>query len=146
MTVVVTLKPGEQGRHYRLPTDADYAAVYLAQERLARILDEWERSGRQGLCPVPDEPTPVGGGSGAGRAFNVQKYGMMQWSDLFTARQKAALVELGRLTAESAIGLSSLALGKTADLSNAGAPWKPDAECPVHMLSSQKIPPFWELG
>ena len=27
MTAVVTLKPGEKGRHYRLPTDADYAAV-----------------------------------------------------------------------------------------------------------------------
>ena len=31
MTAVVTLKPGEQGRHYRLPTDADYAAVRRAQ-------------------------------------------------------------------------------------------------------------------
>ena len=140
MTVVVTLKPGEQGRYYRLPTDADYAAVYLAQKRVAKLLDEWEHGGRQGLCPVPDEPLPPIGTLG----FRVQRYGMLQWGDLFTARQKAALVELGRLTAESVIGLSSLALGKTADLSNAGAPWKPDAECPVHMLSSQKIPPFWD--
>ena len=42
MTAVVTLKPGERGRHYRLPTDADYAAVYRAQERVTGILDEWE--------------------------------------------------------------------------------------------------------
>ena len=54
LTAVVTLKPGETGRHYRLPTDADHAAVRQAQARLAEILDEWERGGRQGLCPVPD--------------------------------------------------------------------------------------------
>ena len=36
MTAVVTLKPGEQGRHYRLPTDADYEAVRLAHERVAK--------------------------------------------------------------------------------------------------------------
>ena len=92
MTAVVTLKPGEQGRHYRLPTDADYAAVRWAQERIAGILEEWERGGRQGLCPVPDEPLPPIGTLG----FRVQRYGMLQWGDLFTARQKAALVELGK--------------------------------------------------
>ena len=94
MTVVVTLKPGEAGRHYRLSNYKDYEAVQKAQQRVAEILDEWERSGKQGLCPVPDEPTPIGGGSGAGRAFSVHRYGMKQWCDLFTARQKAVLVEL----------------------------------------------------
>ena len=101
MTAVVTIRSGQAGRHYRLPTDADYAAVRKAQERVARVLEEWERGGKQGLCPVPDEPTPAGGGSGAGRAFSVQRYGMMQWGDLFTARQKVALVELGRLLKNS---------------------------------------------
>ena len=96
MTAVVTLRPGASGRHYRLPTQADYAAVRKAQDRIARVLADWERGGRQGLCPVPDEPTPAGGGSGAGRAFSVQRYGMLQWGDLFTARQKAALVGIGR--------------------------------------------------
>ncbi len=32
MTAVVTLRPGERGRHYRLPTDCDYAAVRLAHK------------------------------------------------------------------------------------------------------------------
>ena len=53
LTAVVTLRPGEQGRHYRLTTEADYAAVRLAQARVAEILGEWERGGKQGLCPVP---------------------------------------------------------------------------------------------
>ncbi len=43
MTAVVTLKPGETGRHYRLPTDADYAAVRRAQVRLDGILGDWEQ-------------------------------------------------------------------------------------------------------
>jgi len=60
MTAVVTLRPGETGRHYRLPTEADYAAVHSAQDRLAGILNEWKRGGSQRPCPVPDEPTPVG--------------------------------------------------------------------------------------
>ena len=94
MTTVVTLKPGETGRHYRLPTDADYAAVRLAQKRLLDIIGDWERGGKQGLCPVPDEPTPSGGGSGAGRAFSLQRYGMLQWGNLFTARQLLALTTL----------------------------------------------------
>ena len=90
MIAVVTLRAGEKGRRYRLPTDADYAAVALAQERVAQMVEAWERGGRQGLCPVPDESLPPIGTLG----FRVQRYGILQWGDLFTARQKAALVEL----------------------------------------------------
>ena len=50
MTAIVTLHPEMQGRHYRLPTDSDYKAVWKAQERLHQILNEWERGGRKGLC------------------------------------------------------------------------------------------------
>ena len=95
MLAVVTLKPGEQGRHYRLPTERDYEAVRKAQERLAAILGEWERGGKQGLCPVPDEPLPPIGTLG----FRVQRYGMLQWGDLFTARQKVALATLAHACA-----------------------------------------------
>ena len=95
MTAVVTLKPGVKGRHYRLPTDADYEAVRRSQVRLADILGEWEREGKQGLCPVPDEPLPLMSGT-----FNVPLYGINTWGELYTARQKVALVELGRSTRE----------------------------------------------
>ena len=103
MTAVVTLRPGEKGRHYRRPTDADYAAVRVAQERVARMLDEWERGGRQGLCPVPDEPLPPIGTLG----FRVQRYGMMQWGDLFTARQKVAFIILSEVISLISIDKSS---------------------------------------
>ena len=58
LLAVVTLRPGETGRHYRLPTAADYHAAWLAQQRLNDILAQWERDGRTGLRPVPDEPLP----------------------------------------------------------------------------------------
>ena len=150
MTAVVTVMPGQPGRRYRLPTDADYAAVRLAQERVAVILDQWKRGGRQGLRPVPDEPTPAGGGSGAGRAFSVQRYGMMQWGDLFTARQKAALVELRRLLStelQSGESLNkSLLIGRMADFIAALARWKADAECPVQVLARQALPMIWDFA
>ena len=149
LTAVVTLRPGEQGRHYRLPTDNDYAAVRLAQERIAAILDEWERGGRQGLCPVPDEPTPVGGGSGAGRAFSVQKYGMYQWGDLFTARQKVVLVALGRNVSEFSGPLKRLlaiALNRTADGSASISGWLPSGEEVKHVFARQALPIVWDFG
>ena len=146
MTAVVTLKPGRRGRHYRVPTDTDYAAVREAQGRVARILEEWERGGKQGLCPVPDEPLPPIGTLG----FRVQRYGMLQWGDLFTARQKAALVELVRLLS---LGLgqgsslaTSLSLGRMADFLVASARWKADAECPVQALARQALPITWDFA
>jgi putative DNA methylase len=59
MLAVVTHQAGIQGRNYRLPTKQDYNAVWKAQKRLEAILDEWERGGKKGLCPLPDEPTPT---------------------------------------------------------------------------------------
>ncbi len=149
MTAVVTLRPGEKGRHYRLPTDADYAAVRRAQERIARILNEWERNGRQGLCPVPDEPTPAGGGSGAGRAFSVQRYGMLQWGDLFTARQKAALVELGtrfRVAPSSVRETGSAAISRLADKNASLAVWNRIGEKIEQVFGRQALPIVWDFA
>jgi len=147
MTAVVTLKPGERGRHYRLPNQADYKAVWKAQKHLQKILDEWEQGGKQGLCPVPDEPTPTGGGSGAGRAFSVQKYGMMQWADLFTARQKVALGELVRVRPEATL-LSepyALVIGRLADGSSSLTRWQTGAEKISNNYSRQALPIVWDF-
>ena len=76
MTAVVTLRPAragrrQQGRQYRLPTEDDYRAVLSAQKRVEETVKEWENNGRGEPDPIPDEATPVGGGSRAGRAFSV---------------------------------------------------------------------------
>jgi len=144
MLAIVTLYPGIQGRNYRLSSERDYEAVWKAQKQLRTILAEWEQGRRKGHCPIPDEPLPPVGTLG----FRIQRYGMRLWGDLFTARQKIALGSISSINEgyddEKVQLLAALAVGKTADLSNSGTPWKPGAECPVHMLSSQKIPPFWD--
>ena len=148
MTAVVTLHPDERGRRYRLPTDADYAAVRKSQARLTDILDEWERCGRQGLCPVPDESTPAGGGSGAGRAFSVQRYGMFRWADLFTARQKVALVELGtrlQSTPANVQETGSAALSRLADKNASLAIWNQIGEKIEHVFGRQALPIVWDF-
>ena len=145
MTAVVTLRPGEPGRHYRLPTDADYAAVRLAQERVTRILDEWERGGRQGLCPVPDEPIDQWS-----HAVNrLPMYGMPRWGDAFTARQKAALMELVRSaskTPEPLKGLWAIVLNRTADGSASLSSWLASTEGVKHVFARQALPIVWDFG
>ena len=149
MTAVVTLKPDEQGRHYRTPNNADYDAVHRAQQRIDAILDEWERGGRHGLCPVPDESTPPGGGSGAGRAFSAQRYGMLRWGDLFTARQKAALVELSnqiRLAdvSDAIRELLTCALSLFARACNGNARSRPDSSV-APAFGMQTLPITWNF-
>ena len=151
MTAVVTLQLGVKGRHYRLPAERDYEAVWKAQKRLKAILDEWERGGRRGLCPIPDEPTPAGGGSGAGRAFSVQKYGMMQWGDLFTARQKVALASLSRLLSEQACAPSNretlaLSVSRFADIANCLCRWENTKHQIRNLFSRQALPIVWDFA
>ena len=150
MTAVVTLRPEERGRHYRLPTDADYAAVYRAQQRIATILDAWERNGKQGLCPVPDEPTPAGGGSGAGRAFSVQRYGMLQWGDLFTARQKVALIGLLAVIQRAKIASTqkvfACAFSRVAMSDMSCTRWNAVAEKIQHTFGRQALPIVWDFA
>ncbi|GBD00299.1 hypothetical protein HRbin18_00004 [bacterium HR18] len=152
LLAVVTLRPGEQGRHYRLPTEADYEAVWKAQQRLKAILDEWEQGGRQGLCPVPDEPLPPVGTLG----FRVQRYGMLQWGDLFTARQQVALVTLARLVREFTTGTKSgpseavregvaLQSAKGADGNSSGARWMAGYENPANTFGRQALPIVWDF-
>ena len=149
LTAVVTLRPGETGRHYRLPTDADYAAVRAAQARLAGILDAWERGGKQGLCPVPDEPLPPIGTLG----FRVQRYGMLRWGDLFTARQKASFVLANRHIGGSFRHMNSghaellaFAMDKVADFNCSLARWRASNEDIGDLFGRQALPIAWDFA
>ena len=148
LLAVVTLKPGEKGRRYRLPTDADYEAVHAAQARVARILDAWERGGRQGLCPVPDEPLPPIGTLG----FRVQRYGMLQWGDMFTARQKAALVELVDVIQKATVADAKLAeflacaFSRVAMSDMSCTRWNAVAEKMQHTFGRQALPIVWDFA
>jgi adenine-specific DNA methylase len=156
MLAVVTLRPGEQGRrHYRLPTERDYEAVRKAQERLAAILGEWEQlkeagplpAGRQ-VCPVPDEPLPPIGTLG----FRVQRYGMLRWGDLFTARQKVALVTLARLArerpgadGEAVRAAMAVVVNRCADYNSANCRWVSHGEFIGNTFTRQALPIVWDF-
>ena len=148
MTAVVTLKPGEKGRHYRLPTDADYEAVRRSQARLGEILGEWERGGKQGLYPVPDEPIS----SNEIRRISVLIYGMRVWGDLFTARQKVALVELGRLTQrakgsrDTSHVIAALCIDKIAMQNSSGCRWKASGESLMDAFGRHALGIVWDFA
>ena len=149
LLAVVTLKPGETGRHYRLPVEHDYAAVRKAQARVANLLQEWERCGKQGLCPVPDEPLPPIGTLG----FRVQRYGMLQWGGLFTARQKVALVTLARLArylpkaeGDAVRALMTMVIGRGADYGSSGVVWAQAGEFVAHTFGRQALPIVWDFA
>ncbi len=141
LLAVVTLKPGEQGRQYRLPNERDYEAVWKAQKRLEEIA---ATPLPDGLSPVPDEPLPPVGTLG----FRVQRYGMLQWGDLFTARQMVALLTIAvKVGQQDALARPiSLALGKLVDLANAICRWEPIAECPRNVFAAGRVKPAWDFA
>ncbi len=145
---VVVLRPGEPGRHYRLANDSDYAAVWNAQKALESEIQHWKHKS-EGICPIPQEPTPIGGGRGAGRAFSYQQYGMRQYRDLFSARQTFSLLQIAvaNSSANSSVVVPlTLALGKLVDLANANCRWEPVAECPRNVFGAGRVKAAWDFA
>ncbi|MGB8647231.1 MAG: DUF1156 domain-containing protein [Anaerolineae bacterium] len=145
LLAVVLLIDKETGRHYRLPTQDDYQAIWKATRRLQKVA---QIKLSNNSSAIPDEPTPVGGGSGAGRAFSVRNYGMMTFRDLFTARQNLSLFTFSKKIAglQSRRHTIALALGKLVDLANVICPWEPNAECPRNILSLGRIKTAWDFA
>jgi putative DNA methylase len=155
LLAVVTTRPGRSGRFYRLPTEADLAAVAAARAELAR-----RQAAHTGALPLtPEEPTPQGGGSGAGRAFSQRNYGMDRFSDLFTARQLLALTTLARLVVEAGRQVRSreeagfaeavqtglaLALSRQADYLTSLTIWADTGEFIAHTFGRQALPIVWD--
>jgi len=86
LIAVVLHKEGETGKKYRIATEKDYqifkeAEKYLGEKR-EKLFEEW------GIDPIPDEPLPPKETLG----FRVQRYGILNWGQLFNSRQKLALI------------------------------------------------------
>ncbi|NLF16008.1 MAG: DUF1156 domain-containing protein [Lentisphaerae bacterium] len=104
----------------------------------------------------PEEMTPRGGGSGAGRAFSQRNYGMERFCDLFTPRQSLALATLAeRISSirlddaglqEAVKAVLAFALDKQADLSNSLCRWEPMAQCPRQLFGRQAIAMVWDFA
>jgi hypothetical protein len=84
MVAMVLHHPHQTGKKYRLATPEDEATYAAAEVALQAKLTSWLYL----ESPLPEELLPVDGTLG----FRVNKYGMMQWKDLFNARQQLALV------------------------------------------------------
>jgi len=83
---VVMTHPGEQGRHYRLPTERDLAAVRAAAAELER-----RKAAHTGeLSLVPDEEISMN----EIRRISVPLYGMATWGDIFSPREALVIVTL----------------------------------------------------
>lgn len=153
---VVTTRADEQGRFYRLPTARDLEAVNKANEELERR----KQAHRGELSLVPDEPTPQGGGSGAGRAFSQRNYGMDTFADLFTPRQALALTTFSRLVGKvgEKVGEQdksvfpaalqsclALAVDRLADKNASLTVWNSVGEKIEHVFGRQALPITWDF-
>jgi putative DNA methylase len=147
LVAVALTHPSETGRKYRLATSSDYAVIYKAKLRL----EEQQSLLINGLSAIPDESTPLGGGSGAGRAFSIRNYGIETWGDLFSIRQKLALSTFSSLVANISSNSPAhrsivLNLSKMIDMNNTLATWQPHAEIPAHMMTRFAIPMKWDFA
>ena len=150
--------PSLDDRTYRKPTDTDLRAVGMA----ARRLKERSADGHRTPDGVPTEPTPMGGGRGAGRAFSQRNYGMNEFRDLFTPRQLLALSTLQGLIksassqiateydADFAIAVQTclaLALSRLTDFCSSLCVLKAAGNRGVvHTFGRQAIPIVWDFA
>jgi len=146
LLAVVTLRPGEQGRHYRLPTERDYEAVRRAAEALARRTKEPLPNG---LSPVPDESVDEWHHD----VNRLPMYGMRAWGDVFTARQKLALTTLARAVREllqsvpEAVRLTmALVVNRCADYNSGNCRWVSRGEFIGNTFTRQALPIVWDFA
>ncbi len=99
ITSVVVI--GLHGKEYRSPVEYEISITAEMEKELEAVFAEIPFG-------LPEESTPAGGGSGAGRAFSVQGYGLMRWRDLFLPRQLLALGSFARKIQKVNLELSKL--------------------------------------
>ncbi|MBZ5536627.1 MAG: DUF1156 domain-containing protein [Acidobacteriia bacterium] len=151
LLAVVGMKPGEQGRQYRLARNFDYQCIQDACIKIKKILGTVTDQGNS-LLPTENLPSPANNKySVDGLYYNFfpqVRYGLETWGDFFNVRQKLSLAVFANLIREHSETIPSLvlALGKLVDLANTVCPWEPIAECPRNVLSNGRIKPSWSYA
>ncbi|MBN1661285.1 MAG: DUF1156 domain-containing protein [Anaerolineae bacterium] len=153
LLAVVIRVPGSGQRQYRAVMEEDYHAVWLAEKRLREIACS---SSTSEMSRVPDEPTPLGGGSGAGRAFSIRRYGMMSFGHLFTNRQKLNLIhhsgatsvwgQSAEATPRAVASALVLAISKMADTNSVICTWQIDPPRLRATFARQALPMTWDFA
>ncbi len=151
---VVTTRPAEQGRFYRLPAERDLAATHKAKAELERR----KREHTGDLSLVPDELLPLMSG-----VFNAPIYGHETWGSLFTPRQALAITafvnlvrEVGRnlrLDYEDSLGMAiqaclALIIDRVADRSSSLCRYDPSPTMSGinNTFARQALPMIWDFG
>jgi adenine-specific DNA methylase len=144
LLAVVTLKPGEQGRQYRLPTDHDYEAVWKAQKASEKVAGTKLTNG---LRPVPDENIP----NTELRRISIPLYGCKTWGDAFTQRQLLSLVTFAGLLRErigghpAVAGAASLCISRMTNALTAFSRWHLSRENIEGVFSRQAVGMVWDF-
>lgn len=154
---VVTTRPTQQGRFYRLPIDADHRAFASAREELQRREREAAGAGREGQRSlVPDEIISLN----ELRRISVPIYGMERWGDLFSPRQALALTTLARLVgdvgerlkrsgnaglAEAVQTCLAMAVDRQADYGSSKCRWVAAGEFIGNTFGRQAIGMIWDF-
>ena len=149
LLAVVTIRNGEVNRVYHLPEDKDYEKVWNAQKKLENLLKEHIDKGIKSSWPIPDEPLPPKGTLG----FRIQRYGMIQWGDLFNQRQRLVLMilsskirEVSSKYSDNAVGdCLSLSVGKLLRHCNVVSKWHRKSETVAGAFGMQTVPMSWEF-
>lgn len=153
MTAVVV--DGSNGKEYRRPTEMELEVAHPTEEQVQAAF--------AGVpFGIPDEPTPAGGGSGAGRAFSVQGYGLMKWRDMFTPRQMKALghfvaathaarnemaaAQLAPEWVEAVGAYQALVIGRTANYLSTVCLWDSAAEEVKQTFLRFALPITWDFS
>jgi len=154
MVAVVLARPGQDGKTYRVATEAD-ESVYreveaVLQAKRERLMPQW------GLDPVPDEDAPGTVGSNAlGFRYSLHRFG-----DYFNTRQKLALVtftanvrqaykqmiaeETDPGFAAAVVTYLGLAVDRLADYNSTMCVWHSGKEIIAHTFGRQGLQMVWD--
>jgi len=146
LLAAVTSKTGEQGRNFRLVKESDYKAVWRATIALSQISSI--PSNR--LSAVPDELLPAQNTLG----LRVPNYGVRNWGNLFSARQKLSLFKLSKYVREfnshvdqsSAIReLLALSVSRTSDYCSANCSLHAGRDVVRNTWARNALPVVWDF-
>jgi hypothetical protein len=138
LLAVVCVDGTQNGRLYRAPHQGDYAAAYAATRALESVPREL----------LPDTEIPVT----ERRRISLPIYGMRRWGDLFTARQKIALLTFCRLVGNVAgentavSELLAMNISRAADYATSLCSWKNTTEKLNHTFGRQALPMMWDFA
>ena len=123
MTAVVV--DGQEGKEYRLPTEAEIEAACVTEEELDRLYAEIP-FGLPDELISPDRPSPNSRG-----ASGLPRYGFSTWRQVFTNRQLLAL------------GMFVLEIRRSAELMSGPVPLERDSELPQSARLENGYPDDW---